>query len=275
MTIVPEIDVPGHTNAALVAYPELGAESEYAPYEGVEVGFSSLDIRGEATYRFLDDVFRQLSALTPGPYLHLGGDESLSTTDEDFLYFAQRASTLAASHGKTIVAWHELGRSGELPAGTIGQYWGFTRPEGDSAAETLSFVQQGGSIILSPADAAYLDMKYDDETPFGLQWAHGNTSLADAAGWEPTDVIPGVGEAQILGVEAPLWTETLTTIDEVEFMAFPRIAAIAEIAWSSRREASTRLDDLAPRLAAFGRRLHIAGVSFHRSPEVEWDVAEY
>ena len=275
VTIVPEIDVPGHTNAALVAYPELGAGSDYAPYEGVEVGFSSLDIRSEATYAFLDDVFRQVSAITPGPYLHIGGDESLATTDEDFLYFAKRATALAAAHGKTIVGWHELGKSGDLPRGTIGQYWGFVRPEGDSAQEALSFVEQGGSLILSPGDVAYLDMKYDDDTEFGLQWAHGNTPLADAASWEPTDIIPGVGDPQILGIEAPIWTETLRTIAEVEFMAFPRIAAIAEIAWSPRTQASERLRDLAPRLASFGRRLALAGIAFHRSPEVEWDVAEH
>ena len=275
ITIVPEIDVPGHTNAALVAYPELGGGGDFTPYEGVEVGFSSLDIRGEATYAFLDDVFRQVSALTPGPYLHIGGDESLATTDEDFLYFAKRATALAASHGKTIIGWHELGKSRELPAATVGQYWGFLRPEGDSADEAMSFVERGGSLILSPADVAYLDMKYDDDTEFGLQWAHGNTSLSDASSWEPTDVIPGVDNPQILGIEAPLWTETLTTIAEVEFMAFPRIAAIAEIAWSPRTDASERVGDLGPRLASFGRRLTLAGIAFHRSPEVEWDVAEH
>ena len=272
VTIVPEIDVPGHTNAALVAYPQLGAAPDYAPYEGVEVGFSTLDIRGEETYVFLDDVFRQVSALTPGPYLHIGGDESLSTTDEDFLFFAKRAGALAASHGKTLIGWHELGRSSELPAGTVGQYWGFTRPEGDSAAEALSFVQQGGSVILSPANVAYLDMKYADDSPLGLDWAQGVTPVTEAALWDPSDVIPNLRESDILGVEAPLWSETLVTIEDVEYMAFPRIAAIAELAWSPRSQAdpTDRFSELAPRLAAFALRLDAAGTTYFRSPDVEW-----
>ncbi|TBN57712.1 beta-N-acetylhexosaminidase [Glaciihabitans arcticus] len=266
VTIVPEIDVPGHTNAALVAYPSLGGGS-YEPYEGVEVGFSSLAIRSEETYLFLDDVFRQVSAITPGPYLHLGGDESLSTTDEDFLYFAERAAALAASHGKTVIGWHELGRSRALPRGTVGQYWGFTTPEDDSAASTTSFVEQGGSVIFSPADVAYLDMKYADDSRVGVDWARGVTSLEEAASWDPLAIIPDLAESHILGLEAPIWTETLPTIEDVEWLAFPRIAAIAEIAWSPR---TAPFDELAPRLAAFARHLDAAGTHYFRAPEVDW-----
>lgn len=269
ITIVPEIDVPGHTNAAVAAYPELNADGiAREPYTGTEVGFSSLDIHSETTYRFLDDVFTQLAALTPGPYLHLGGDESLATPEEDFLLFARRASELVAATGKTVVAWHEFGASRDLAPGTVGQYWNYVAPEAGHADKLRSFVEQGGRVIMSPADAAYLDMQYPDVPTPGLAWADGPTSIQRSAAWEPTGIVDGVGEEDILGVEAPLWTETVDRTEVLEFLVFPRVASIAEIGWSPRQTADwphfrSRLADVAEGWAA-------AGIAFHRSPEVDW-----
>ena len=267
VTIVPEIDMPGHTNAAIVAYPELGEEPATA-YEGIEVGFSSLAIGRPNTYVFVETVLRELAAITPGPYLHLGGDESLATTDEDFLAFIARATALGAATGKRLIGWHEMGRSRELPPGTIGQYWDYLIPREHAAEHTRSFVEQGGRVIMSPADVAYLDIKYAEGSPLGLTWADGPTSVRDAYEWDPADIVPGVGEQQLLGVEAPLWTETITTIDEIEEMAFPRLAAIAEIAWSSRGERD--FQDFAARLAALGRQWDALGVHYHRADGVSW-----
>jgi hexosaminidase len=267
VTIVPEIDLPGHTNAAIVAYPELG-DVPAEPYEGIEVGFSSLAIGRDSTYSFVDDVIREVAAMTPGPYIHLGGDESLATTDEDFLAFIARATAIAAPYGKTIIGWHEMGRSRDLPTGTIGQYWSFTTPQPGAVDHTVSFVEQGGQIIMSPADVAYLDIAYDTDFALGLSWADGPTSVPESYNWDPADIVPGVGDEQLLGVEAPLWTETLTTIDEVELMAFPRIAAIAELAWSPR--AGRSWDEFAPRLAAFGAVMDAAGIRYYRASEVTW-----
>jgi hexosaminidase len=268
ITVVPEIDVPGHTNAALSAYPELSCDGVAPPpYEGIEVGFSSLCIGSDRTYEFLDDVVRELVELTPGPYIHLGGDESLATTDEEFLAFIARATALAAEHGKTIIGWHEMGRSAELPAGTIGQYWSFTTPQEGAAEHTFSFVEQGGRVIMSPADVAYLDMQYPDTSEFGLVWANGPTSVREAYEWDPAAIIDEIRDEQLLGVEAPVWTETLATIDDVEFMAFPRIAAIAEVAWSPAGGTWTEFE---PRLVAFGKHLDGVGVNYYRTPEVPW-----
>jgi hexosaminidase len=269
ITIVPEIDVPGHTNAALAAYPELNADGvAREPYTGTEVGFSSLDIRSETTYAFLEDVFGQLAALTPGPYLHLGGDEALATPEDDFRYFARRVSDLVAATGKTAVAWHEFGASGELAPRTVGQYWNYVAPEPGHAEQLRSFVRQGGRVIMSPSDAAYLDMQYPDDDSAGLTWADGPTSVQRSAAWEPTDVVTGVGEEDILGVEAPLWTETVGDVETLEFLVFPRIASIAEIGWSERRAADW--PDFRDRLAEVARGWSAAGIAFHRSPEVDW-----
>lgn len=263
VTIVPEIDMPGHTNAAISAYPELG-DAPVEPYEGIEVGFSSLKIRSDRTYLFLADVVRELAELTPGPYLHLGGDESLATTDEDFLLFIARATALGAATGKTVIGWHEMGRSGELPPGTIGQYWSFTTPQEGAAEHTLSFVKQGGRVIMSPADVAYLDMAYEVDAPLGLVWANGPTTLKQAYGWDPAEVVPGLDDEHILGVEAPLWTETLSTIEHLEEMAFPRAAAIAETAWSPRAVAeadeSQRFADFTSRLLSLSAVWDAAGI---------------
>ncbi|MGK9146308.1 beta-N-acetylhexosaminidase [Plantibacter flavus] len=269
ITIVPEIDVPGHTNAALSAYPELNADGvAREPYTGTEVGFSSLDIRGDATYRFLDDVFTQLAAMTPGPYLHLGGDECLSTPTEDFLLFARRASEIVAATGKTVVAWHEFGASPDLAPGTVGQYWNYVCPEAGHAEKLQSFVRQGGRVIMSPADAAYLDMQYPGIEAPGLAWADGPTSIERSASWEPTVMVDGVGETDILGVEAPLWTETVDRTETLEFLVFPRIASVAEIGWSPRRPLDWQ--DFRSRLAGVAEGWTAAGIAFHRSPEVPW-----
>ena len=267
VTIVPEVDLPGHTNAAIVAYPELG-DAPAQPYEGIEVGFSSLAIRSESTYRFVDDVVRELAELTPGPYLHIGGDESLATADEDFLYFIERASAIVASHGKTAIGWHEMGRSAALPRGTVGQYWSFTTPQPGAAEHARSFLAQGGPLIMSPADVAYLDMKYDAASELGLVWAEGPTSVRASYEWDPAQIVPGVGDEQLLGVEAPICSETLRTIDDVEAMALPRLACIAEIAWSPR--AGRSWESFEPRLAGLGPLLDARGVRYYRAPEVSW-----
>ncbi len=271
VTIVPEIDMPGHTNAALASYAELNTDGiAPEPYEGIEVGFSSLDSNKPLTYDFVRDVLTELADLTPGPYLHIGGDESLATTDADFLLFVRRAAEIAASLGKTVIGWHEMGRSRELPPGTIGHYWNFSDPREGNGEHALSFVEQGGQLIISPGDRAYLDMKYDESTELGLVWADGPTPVPDSYEWDPALIVPGVGEEHILGVEAPLWTETVTTIDEIEFMAFPRLACVAELGWSPRTDAPRHFEEIAQRLARLGGLWDALGVQYYRAPEVEW-----
>jgi hexosaminidase len=287
VTVVPELDLPGHTNAALSAYPELNCDGVAPePYEGVEVGFSSLCAspeRAEATDRFLADVTREVAELTPGPWLHLGGDESLSTSQEDYLDLVRRIAAAGAATGKTVIGWHEMGASSSLPAGTFGQYWSFVEPEEDAVVATQSFVAQGGREIMSPADVAYLDMKYVDDPQgplggtLGLDWAKGPTTLDEAYLWDPAAVVPGVGEDELLGVEAPLWTETIGTLGEAEFMAFPRITAIAEIGWSAAPSSSSSddgsardIDGFFSRVAGLGERWDAAGIRYYPLRGVPW-----
>src|SRR5205823_2760120 len=117
------IDLPGHVNAALVAYPEL-APAGYTPetYAGTDVGFSSLDVANERVYGFVDDVVREVAALTPGPYFHIGGDEAAATAPADYVRFVERVAEIVRSHGKRLVGWEEIARA-TLPPGTVVQHW--------------------------------------------------------------------------------------------------------------------------------------------------------
>ena len=265
VTVVPEIDCPGHVGAALASYPELGGGETLALYTGTEVGHSSLDVHADVTYRFLDDVLRELAALTPGPYVHIGGDEAHSTSREDYLAFMERIQPIVAAHGKRVAGWEEIAGAPLLP-GSVVQYWNTSRADGRRLAREA--VEQGAKLVLSPGDRVYLDMKYDDDFPLGLSWA-GTVDVRDSYDWDPAALVEGVPEEAILGVEAALWSETLTTMRDVETMLFPRVCAVAEVAWSPA--AARDWDDFRGRLAAEAPRWDAAGIAYHRSPQVDWD----
>ena len=294
MIVVPEFDMPGHTHAVTLAYPELteqprldehmleiirdyggDAPAHGVPYDGVAVGFSSLKIHDEATYAFVADVFTELAELTPGPYLHLGGDEALGTPPEDFAHFVERASAIVAATGKIPIAWHEAGVAGaRLASGTIGQYWGLRTPTDGMDEKTRGFVAAGGSVILSPADAIYLDMKFDADAPLGLVWA-GVVSARQSYEWDPATVIDGIGDDDILGVEAPLWAETARTLSDIDALAFPRIASAAEAAWSPAAGTSAlrTWDSFAARLAAIAPLWTRMGIAFTPLPDIPWSAS--
>ncbi|WP_433301618.1 beta-N-acetylhexosaminidase [Actinoplanes sp. CA-030573] len=263
VTIVPEIDMPGHVNAAQVAYPELTRDGNpVGPRTDAEVGYSSLVADKERTYEFVEDVIRELAAMTPGPYLHIGGDEAFSTPPEDYRVFMSRVLPMAGKYGKQPIGWHEMAAV-DLPPNAIPQYWRI-EPADDGVARAAA---DGHQVIMSPADRSYLDMKYDDQTPLGLDWA-GLVGVERSYDWDPADRLPGVGEEALLGVEAPLWSETLRSIADVQFMAFPRLAAIAEIGWTPRERRNW--PSFRARVGAFGPRWTAQGVTFHRSPEIDW-----
>jgi hexosaminidase len=259
MMIVPEIDTPGHINAALASYPELN-ESEEAPnlYEGIEVGFSTLSTNRAITYQFLEDVIRELAELTPFPYIHIGGDEASSTPIEEYRKFIKRMQEIVISHGKITIGWGEIGDAELLP-GTIVQHWKETKYQGAK--------KQGAKLILSPASKAYLDMKYDDATPIGFNWA-GLIGVKDAYDWEPGSYLPLLEEQDILGIEAPLWSETLKTMQDVEYLTFPRLLALAELAWSPKGQDWA---DFRQRLGVHGKHMEAKGINFYRSPEIDWE----
>ncbi|GAA2478703.1 beta-N-acetylhexosaminidase [Streptomyces gobitricini] len=267
LEVVPEIDMPGHTNAALASYAELNCDG-VAPslYTGTEVGFSSLCVAKDITYDFVDDVIRELAALTPGRYLHIGGDEAHSTRHEDYVAFMDRAQATVAKYGKTVVGWHQL--AGANPAkGALVQYWGLDRTGDAEKARVAEAARNGTGLILSPADRLYLDMKYTKDTPLGLSWA-GYVEVRRSYDWDPGTYLPGAPASAVRGVEAPLWTETISSGAHIDRMAFPRLLSAAELGWSPA--ASHDWEGYRQRLAGQGPRLEALGVDFHRSPQVPW-----
>lgn len=270
LEVVPEIDMPGHTNAALASYAQLNCDGKAPPlYTGTQVGFSSLCVSKAVTYDFVDDVIRELAALTPGRYLHIGGDEAHSTSHADYVAFMDRVQPVVAKYGKTVIGWHQL--TGAHPAqGAIAQYWG---QDGTSAAEKAQVAEaarNGTGIVLSPADRVYLDMKYTAATRLGTKWA-GLVEVKRSYDWDPGSYLPGVPASAVRGVEAPLWSETLTKSADIEYMAFPRLAGAAELGWSPA--ATHDWDTYRTRLAAQGPRWTALGITYYRSPQVPWPAS--
>jgi hexosaminidase len=264
ITVVPEVDLPGHTNAALSSYAELNADG-IAPdrYTGTGVGFSALAVAKDVTYRFLDDVFGELAAMTPGPYLHIGGDEAKTLGAEDYATIVARAQQIVADHGKTAIGWHEVAGAPLLPS-TVVQYWGVAGEDGDG---TRAAAAQGNRVIMSPADRTYLDMKYDGDSPWGYDWA-GHISTERSFDWDPATYLSEVEESAVLGIESPLWTETVRTMAQAEYLLMPRLAVTAELAWSDTGKHDWA--DLRERLAAQQSVWEGLGIAFHRSPDVPW-----
>jgi len=262
ITVVPEIDMPGHTNAALASYAELNCNGVApARYTGTNVGFSSLCISKPITYTFVDDVIRELAALTPGGYIHVGGDEASLTTTADYVSFVSQVQTIVQSYNKQMIGWEEIAQINALSTSSVAQHWNPT----DSFAPTA--VQKGAKVLMSPAHKAYLDMKYYRKTPLGQTWA-ALINTQTGYEWDPSTIVSTVPGSSVLGVEAPLWTETIVTRSDMDFMAYPRLPGYAELGWSPM--AGRNWNEYKVRLGSHGPRLTALGVNFYRDTVVPW-----
>ena len=261
ITIVPEIDMPGHTNAALASYAELNCNGKATElYTGTDVGFSTFCTDKEITYKFIDDVFRELSAITPGPYIHIGGDESHSTKIEDYIPFVNKVQEIVASHGKQVLGWDEIALA-TLKPNSVAQHWA-------NVSNAQKAVSQGAKVLMSPSTKAYIDMKYNPATSLGLHWA-AYIEVDDAYNWDPATLIPGLGKESIIGIEAALWSETVTNLDEIEYMVFPRLPGYAEIGWTP--SSMRNWDEYKIRLAKQEKWFNSTGINFYKSPRVPWE----
>jgi hexosaminidase len=282
ITIVPEIDMPGHINSALASYGELNggtivpAEGRFANaantnkildgkskptelYTGVEVGWSTLRLEKEATFRFVEDVIREISAITPGPYFHIGGDEAQVTKKEDYVQFINRFQQIVKANGKTMMGWEEIAQ-GEIGNNAIVQHWNLPK-------YAMMAVEKGSKLVMSPAKKAYLDMSYDSTSSFGLHWA-AFIEVDSAYSWNPATYVDGIPKENIIGIEAPLWSETISNIDEVEYLLFPRLPGYAEIGWSQEKGRSW--EEYKVRLGKHAPRFKALNIDFYRSKRVPW-----
>jgi hexosaminidase len=257
ITVVPEIDMPAHSNAALVAFPDVGCSVRPTQlYTGTDVGWSTFCVDKEGTYALIDDVVREIAALTPGPFFHVGGDEVQALTREQYVRFVERVQDIVTAHGKRMVGWEEIAHA-HLKSSTVAQQW-----KSDSAVLAL---QYGSKVLLSPANRTYLDMKYTAATELGLSWA-ALIEVRDAYDWNPAGYVPGIGEADILGVEAPFWSETLTSISAVQYMALPRLPALAEVGWTP--QSAREWEGFRERVGGQTARWRQLGMNYYRSPQL-------
>ncbi|MFC0433819.1 beta-N-acetylhexosaminidase [Kutzneria buriramensis] len=261
VTIIPEIDTPAHSTAALASYAELNCDGVAPPL--LDPGPRTLCVPLDITYKYLDDVIAQVAALTPGEYIHVGGDEA-SNSPAEYAFFMDKMQQIVLSHGKKLDGWLQI-ETADLTSTAATQYWA-VRGSADSEALARIAAQRGNKLIMSSPDHAYLDMKYDPSTPVGQAWA-GYVSVSGSYDWDPATFVPGVADA-VVGVEAPMWTDLIASYDYVQFMVFPRLAGIAEVGWSP--ESTHSWDDYRLRLAAQGPRWDALGVNYFRSPEVPW-----
>lgn len=259
--VVPEIDMPGHVNAAQHAIGALNDSGEPAePYTGIEVGFSKLSLANPATAAFIDEVLAHLAAITPGEYLHVGGDEVHQMPREEYREFARHLALAARRAGKKPQLWGEAAVA-ELPAGTRVQLW-------DSNADhapVVAAARAGAGVVLSPGDRVYLDMKYHQGYELGLDWA-GYVQVRDSYDWDPAQYAEGLPPEAIEGVEAALWTETLSREEHLFTMLLPRLVAVAEVGWSAQEQ--REWEDFASRARAHAPLWEDGGYAYHRSTQV-------
>lgn len=261
ITIVPEIDMPGHTNAASVSYPFLNGNGKpLEPYTGTLVGFSTFDAQKESVYAFLDDVVREISVMSPGPYFHIGGDESHVTKKKDYIYFVERVEQIVRKHGKRAIGWNEIAQA-DISSSAIIQLW-------NEPHNALKAAESGSKVILSPAEKTYLDMKYDSISKFGLSWA-GLIPVDVGYKWNPETYMEGLPRESILGLEAPLWSETISNSEELEYLAFPRAIGYAELAWSPQEHCNW--EDYKERLAKQVPYLNRMDIKYYPTKLVNWE----
>jgi len=270
ITIVPEIEMPGHARAALAAYPEFGPTgqpTEVTPNWGIHPFI--FDVTDEA-FAFLENILREVFEIFPGSYIHIGGDEAikpqwkksarvqekiraLGLADENALqsWFIRRIAQFITAQNRKLIGWDEILDGGPLPEGANVMVWHDIK---NAAVATRS----GHDVVMTPTAYTYLNRAQSlasDETP-GHDWV---TSLQKVYEFEPIpDDVPQAAAQRIIGYQANLWTEYIRTPRQVDHMLYPRLSAVAENAWSP---ASLRdWTNFLPRIAAQLRRLHRAGI---------------
>ena len=252
ITVIPELDLPGHMLAALTAYPELGCTGgpyEVSPYWGVMKDV--LCVGREETFTFLEDVLKEIIDLFPSEYIHIGGDEcpkvrwkecprcqalidslGLKDTDEftkeHYLqnYVTARIQKFLSSYGRRIIGWDEI-LEGELAPGATVMSWRGTK--GGIKAAGLGF-----DIIMAPSSYCYINHYQTKERDKEPRRQRHYLPIEKCYSFEPMDGMPEGSEVHLLGVQACLWTEHIKTPVDLEYQMLPRLSAISEVQWSPK-----------------------------------------
>lgn len=258
INVVPEIDLPGHTLAVLASYPEFGCTG--GPYEVCPdwgVFPDVLCIGNEQTMEFVEDILGELIEIFPSKYIHIGGDEAPRTrwkkcpkcqkriadeglkasggyTAEDRLqsYCMQRAERFLNSHGRSVIGWDEILNGDIAPNATVMSWQG--------TVGGIKAAQMGHDVIMTPNTHCYFDFYQTDDTRNEPLAIGGCLPVSKVYELDPTVGLTDKQAKHILGVQANLWTEYITTTEHVEYMVLPRMAALAEVQWTAAKQKDYR-----------------------------------
>ena len=277
VTVIPEIEMPGHSLAALAAYPELACTG--GPFAvGTRWGvYDDIYCPTERTFEFLEDVLLEVMELFPSPYIHIGGDEAPKTrwresavaqavmrehglqSEEDLQsWFMRRIERFLGEHGRRLIGWDEILEGGLPPDATVMSWRG--------TGGGIEAARRGHHVIMTPGTHLYFDHYQSEDRAREPLAIGGHTPLEKVYGFEPVPAVLDRDAARrILGAQANVWTEYIRTPEHVEYMVYPRALALAEVVWSPR--ALRDFDDFAARLPAALARLDRHGVGY-RVPTV-------
>ncbi len=271
VTVVPEIEMPGHSQAAIAAYPELGnydQKLDVCTWWGWGEDVFNVD---DATITFLQNVLTEVMELFPSTYIHVGGDEvpkhhwknnpaaqarmkKLGLTDEEQLqsWFIKQMDTFLDGHGRRLIGWDEILEGGLAPGATVMSWRG---TDGGIAAAKAEH-----DVVMAPQTHIYLD--HYQSPPEGQPLAIGGFSpLEKVYGFEPVPPVLSEKEAKhILGAQGQIWTEYILDTDHVEMMALPRMCALAEVVWTPASKKD--YDDFYTRLETHAKRLDRMDVNY-------------
>src|SRR6266480_291881 len=298
MTVVPEVDTPGHNNAIIMSeyndtanplldgHPQdINCGKNNPPvwdYTG-DVGYSAMCPASTNTWAIMTAIIDQLTAMSPGPYYDIGGDEVPTTllSQSRYASFVNQEAGIVQGQSKSVMGWADIAGPGtNLTGPSVAEYW---NPASGSTSGTITgteAVQKGMKIVMAPASHAYLYQRYKRNVPstLGLTWAcTWGCDVDQFYNWDPGSYVTGVTDANVIGVEGAMWGETVINLSNVDYMVFPRLPALAEISWSPKADRtsvrSPAYRDFISRLAVQGARLMAGGVNFYPSTEVPWSLA--
>ncbi|HEV8398220.1 MAG TPA: beta-N-acetylhexosaminidase [Gemmatimonadales bacterium] len=272
ITVVPEIEMPGHAQAAIAAYPQLGNTPDTV-LVGMRWGvYAHILNPEESTISFMQDVLTEVLALFPGRYVHIGGDEAvkvewqaspraqerireLGLKDEHELqsYMIRRMDEFLTAHGRSLVGWDEILEGGLAPNAVVMSWRG---TDGGIAA-----AQADHDVVMTPTSNTYFDYYQSADTAGEPIAIGGLLPLETVYGYDPVPAVLTPAQARhILGTQAQLWTEYMPNPRKVEYMAFPRLIALAEVAWTPRERKDYA--DFTARLDTHLKRLAILDVNY-------------
>jgi hexosaminidase len=294
VTVIPEIDTPGHASALVRMHPELKTgrnEVEFELPPGHTQRAVWLDPELPPTFALVEDVLAGVATIFPAPYIHIGGDEPWGMPHDLYASYIRRARDIVRSIGRRPLGWQESARAG-LGATDVIQYWltGITLPPSlppevkarmdadlDLSGRDLEIaLAASASVIVSPLSHCYLDVPYAEPSAgpaeaarqgrLGLRF-YAPRTVDESFDWEPADALGAGRAAHVAGVEAAIWAETISDFDDLSFLLLPRLPGIADKAWSHQ---ATTWTDHRDRLARHGRIWAQDGLVYFHSATVDW-----